>query len=150
MIPIGHQIYLKRLERHLTQAEFAVIAGIAQPNLSNIEKGKQDVTVSTLRKIAAALNVHPGTFFSDFDDAPKSSSSRRKIEHIAKQVAAKTSSPEPHQDAVVRLYQNVLPYKGRVRARELQRSWLELRKRFNSQEINSVHERVEEHKRRRP
>jgi len=80
MIPIGDQIYLRRLEQRLTQEELAKQAGIPQPNLSNIEKGKQDLTVSTLRKIAFALSVPPGEFFSD--DKTKSqkiSLSRRKI-----------------------------------------------------------------------
>lgn len=149
MIPIGYQIYLKRLEQNLTQAELAIKADVPQPNLSNIEKGKQDITVSTLRKIAVAFNIHPAEFFKDFDDVPKPNSGRKQIERIAKQVAAETVPKKGRQDQVVTLYKNILPHKGRIRVRELQRSWLELKKRFNSQEINSVRERVAEYKRRK-
>lgn len=149
MIPIGYQIYLRRLEQRWTQEELAQKADIPQPNLSNIEKGKQDITLSTLRKIAVAFNVHPGEFFDDLSDASKRTLNRREIEQLAKKVADETNPAKFEKDKVVTFYKNVLPQKGRVRARELRRSWLELRKRFNSQEINSVYERVEEYKRRK-
>lgn len=148
MIPIGCQVYLRRVEQNLTQEELARKAGIPQPNLSNIEKGKQDITISTLRKIAVAFNVDPGEFFGDLN-APKSSLSRAQIERLARKVADETQSLKDKKNEVITLYKNILPHKGRVRMKELRRSWLELRKRFNSQEINSVYERAEEYGRRK-
>ena len=144
MFPISHQIYLRRLEQNLTQQELAHKAGIPQPNLSNIEKGKQDLTVSTLRKIAVALNISPKEFFEGNVADTKSTLSRNRIEAIARMVATQISSDDPE----VALFQNLIPYKGRARVKELHQSWLELRKRFNPQEISSVYERVEEHRRR--
>ncbi len=149
MVPIGSQIYLRRLEQNLTQVDLAKKVGIPQPNLSNIEKGKQDITVSTLRKIAVAFNIHPAEFFKDTGEVPQSHLSRHKIEHIAKKVAEEPKPSQHQKDPLVTLYQKVLPYQGRVRVKELQKSWLVLRSKCNSQEINSVRERVAEHKRRK-
>ncbi len=149
MIPIGSQIYLRRLEQNLTQAELAKKVGIPQPNLSNIEKGKHDITVSTLRKIAVAFNIHPAEFFKDTGEGLQSHLSRRKIEQIAKKVAEEPNPSHRQKDSLVSLYQKVLPYKGRVRVKELQKSWLKLRSKCNSQEINAVQERVAEYKRRK-
>ena len=64
MLEIGSQIYLRRLEKGMTQAELARRAGIPQPNLSNIEKGKRDLTISTLARIAHALGVNVRDFFA--------------------------------------------------------------------------------------
>ena len=149
MIPIGSQIYLRRLEQNLTQVGLAKKVGIPQPNLSNIEKGKQDITVSTLRKIAVAFNIHPAEFFKDTGEVLQSSLSRQRIEQIAKKIAQKPNPSRHQKDQLVSLYQKVLPYKGRIRVKELQKSWLELRSKCNSQEINAVQERVAEYKRRK-
>lgn len=46
-----------REHRGLTSSRLAELAGIGQGFLSQIETGKRDGTVGTLRKIAAALNV---------------------------------------------------------------------------------------------
>ena len=64
MIPIGRAIYLWRQEKHLTQAEVAERSGISRPNLSAIEQGRRDLTVSTLRSLALALGITPG-FLAD-------------------------------------------------------------------------------------
>lgn len=52
-----NRIRVWREHRELTTAAFAARAGIAQPLLSQIETGKRDGTVDTLRKIAGALSV---------------------------------------------------------------------------------------------
>ena len=46
-----------RLERGLKQSEVAEKVGITQPTYSNIENGKRNPTVKTLRKIAKVLGV---------------------------------------------------------------------------------------------
>jgi transcriptional regulator with XRE-family HTH domain len=45
----------------MTQAALAEASHIARPNLSAIERGDRDVTLRTLRALALALNVTPGT-----------------------------------------------------------------------------------------
>src|SRR3990167_6772030 len=98
MLPIGHQIYLKRTEKGLTQTQLASLVRIPQSNLCNMEKGKHDPTVSTLRKIAAALEVHPGEFFDDWnDESYKETLTRRKIEKIAAIVTEEIKPADPNE-----------------------------------------------------
>lgn len=149
MLPIGHQIYLRRLEQKLTQEELARSAGIPQPNLCNIEKGKQDITVTTLRRIAGALRAQPGEFFSGItSEEQRGFSSRRSLERIARMIAGGERVSNAGEREIVERFKRVIPGKRRVRVRELHRAWLELRMRFSPKEINAVHERVEEYRRR--
>lgn len=46
-----------RSHRGLTVTELAEKAGVAQPYLSQIETGRRDGTLETMRRIAAALGV---------------------------------------------------------------------------------------------
>jgi DNA-binding XRE family transcriptional regulator len=52
-------VKLWRIQRNLTQQELAGRAGISKPYLSQIETGKRQGTVETLRAIARALEVPP-------------------------------------------------------------------------------------------
>ncbi|KQT19685.1 XRE family transcriptional regulator [Methylobacterium sp. Leaf399] len=52
-----NRIRVWREHRGLSAKTLAEAAGIAQPFLSQIETGRRDGTVETLRKIADALNV---------------------------------------------------------------------------------------------
>lgn len=54
---IGRQIRSWRLHRHISQAGLARAAGIDQASISNYEAGKRDLRVSTMIRIANALNV---------------------------------------------------------------------------------------------
>ena len=88
MLPIGYQIYLRRLEQRFTQKVFSEKAGLPQPNLSNIEKGKQDVTVTTLRRIAHALDVPIREFFEEQNETHKGLRfGRARIEKLARVIA---------------------------------------------------------------
>ena len=59
-LPFSDNLLLWRLARGLTQAGLAKRAKMAQPNLSDIERGAQDVSLRTLRALAYALAVRPG------------------------------------------------------------------------------------------
>ena len=48
-----------RLEKGITLSQLSAMTGIAQPNLSRIERGKVDARYSTLARIARALGVKP-------------------------------------------------------------------------------------------
>ena len=61
MLSIGKTIYLWRTERRLTQEQLARATGIPRPNLSNLERGKQELSLKTLRLLASVLKVTPGT-----------------------------------------------------------------------------------------
>ena len=60
MLPIGKAVYLWRVERGLTQEQLAHATGISRPNLSGLERGKQEVSLRSLRLLAEALQVTPG------------------------------------------------------------------------------------------
>jgi DNA-binding XRE family transcriptional regulator len=52
-----NRVVVWREHRGMTAKELAEAAGITQPYLSQIETGKRDGTVGTMKKIAAALKV---------------------------------------------------------------------------------------------
>ncbi|GEM_PF-1110290 len=61
MLSIGRVICLWRTERKLTQEDLARLSGVARPNLCLIERGARDLTLVTLRRLAQALRIPPGT-----------------------------------------------------------------------------------------
>ena len=57
---IGERIRQRRLELELTQDELAKRMGYTtRTAISNVEKGKEDLTTTRVRKFAEALNVSP-------------------------------------------------------------------------------------------
>ncbi len=53
----GSRIWQLRKEQGLTRERLAEMADISVPFLADIEKGKKNMTVTTLRKLSAALLV---------------------------------------------------------------------------------------------
>lgn len=64
MVNFGENVYLWRIFRGLTQGELAKKSGIPRPNLSAIESGKREVSLTTLRALADALGIGPGILVS--------------------------------------------------------------------------------------
>ena len=60
MLQLSQTVWLWRRHRGLTQEALAQRARIARPNLSAIERGKREVTLGTLRALAAGLDVRAG------------------------------------------------------------------------------------------
>ena len=91
MVQFSQAVWLWRRHRGLTQAELAQRTRMARPNLSAIERGKREVTLATLRALAASLDVPPGALVDGI--APQAyrsgplSSSRETLERIADAVA---------------------------------------------------------------
>lgn len=56
---IGNRIYLLRTSRNMTRETLAEKADISVQFLSDIEKGKKSMTVTTLKNICNALSVTP-------------------------------------------------------------------------------------------
>lgn len=89
MIPTGGVILLWRLERGLSQKELADRAGLARPTISAIEQGSREITLTTLKKIATALGISPGTLA---DGQPperyrRRSWSRQSLDRLARSLA---------------------------------------------------------------
>ena len=149
MIPIGYQIYLARTARDLTQDRLAALAGIPQANLSNIEKGKQDLTVTTLRRIAQALNLPPAEFFREEPRGERPLKlTRPRIERLAKAIVKGNVRLNRQEKKTADWFREILPGMGtrKSKIKSMHRSWLELKKRFSSSEITVLCERVREMK----
>lgn len=63
----GFNLKMCRLKRVLTQAELGEKIDISEHRLSEIERGKCNITLKTVNKIANALNIASIRFF-DFKD----------------------------------------------------------------------------------
>jgi transcriptional regulator with XRE-family HTH domain len=59
VVYIGDRLRTLRIRRALTQQELAEKAGISKNALNRIERSKAEPHMSTLRKLAQALNVDP-------------------------------------------------------------------------------------------
>lgn len=65
---VGRRIKVRRVELGMTQAELAQKLSVGQSNLSYIERGERDVSVSLLDEIAKALRCKPEYFLREFQD----------------------------------------------------------------------------------
>lgn len=61
---LSERLKYLRETRNLTQKDLAELAGISQPTIAHIEKGTKDPSVTTLSKIANALDIHISTLFT--------------------------------------------------------------------------------------
>ncbi|MHC4687216.1 MAG: helix-turn-helix domain-containing protein [Planctomycetota bacterium] len=158
MIPFGENTLLWRLHRSLSQEHLAALSGLPRPNLSDIEKGKRDVTLSTIRSIAKALDIPPGTLVNG--EPPKDKNwdgdfSRESLERIASSVARGRPPRDPAERQMYRLLKEVLqcslqcarssdkrlPQPGR----RADRAWLHVRALCSAETVNTLIERSLEH-----
>lgn len=65
VVKIGDNLKRYRQREALTQVELAAKAGIAEVTLSRIERNVADPHMSTIRKLAHVLNVHPRELVGD-------------------------------------------------------------------------------------
>lgn len=148
MITFGQKIRLKRREAGLTQKELSSLCGIAQPNLSNIEKDACDVTVASLKRMAHALKVRPSELIDDAPAQPnRTVFSRDKIERIAEAVVGGWSKGLTEEEAkLVRLFKQLLPRStsAYVSLNGLHDAWLQLREVLNKKEIDSIYKRIQD------
>ena len=66
MSPFNTRLRHWRKFRGWTQKELSVRSGIPRPNLIALEQGRRECTLTTLRRLAHALGISPGTLI----DAP--------------------------------------------------------------------------------
>lgn len=148
-------ILLWRLHRGYTQAVLSKKAGIPRPNLSDIERGKQDVSLKTVRALAAALGVSPGTIV---DGVPPEKEwlqfhpSREALERVAEGVVSGKRLPDPRENLLkerlaILLNSRLLAAgigKRKMRiGRKADRAWLQLRQ-LESGIVTSLTQRVED------
>ena len=58
-LTVGDTVRVTRELQELSQSELAALAGLSQPVLSAIEKGRISLGVERAKRLARALHVHP-------------------------------------------------------------------------------------------
>ncbi|MDP3921418.1 MAG: helix-turn-helix domain-containing protein [Candidatus Omnitrophota bacterium] len=138
---------MMRVTAGLTQRELALQAGIPQPNLSNFEKGKRDVMVSTLRRICGALGVRMSELFRQEEECAEPAGvklSRPRIEALATAIIGRKKAKTKEDAALADLFKKIMPGKkpGASGVRELYPAWLRLRQILSGSDIESIVARV--------
>ena len=64
---VGRNVRRLRLERGLTQEQFAERSGFTQQYISDLERGRRNPTVVSLLELAQALEATPVTLISPDD-----------------------------------------------------------------------------------
>ncbi len=73
---VGWNVKRIRLEKGLTQEQFADISGFSQQYLSDLERGRRNPTVVTLYELARALGVAHIELVRPHDETPVSKKTR--------------------------------------------------------------------------
>lgn len=148
---IAQAIYITRLQKGLSQKELALKAGIPQPNLSRIEKGR-DFKVSTLCQLAMTLEVSVEDLFRGV--APlvvnkRTFFQRDNVERVADCIAREKALPKGLEQVGELVASMMGPgRKGYVRKGDMYISWAKLRSTFSGDEIKAIFSRVEKARRR--
>lgn len=146
MLTLGPRLHLERIRRGLSQTALARRTGIAQANLSNIERGKQDITVATFLQICLALGVRPSSIL----EAPGTSRPRRRLtrawmEKIAASVVGHIQPSSEERELVLFLRKIMrLGRNRRISAKEVNISWASLRRQLTDGEIEALRQRVQD------
>ncbi len=149
MLNTGFKIAESRNLKGWTQAELAAKAGMAQANLSNIEKGKRDLTVSTLLRVAEALEVKPSELIEEAITPQTFSLTRTQIETLAKTVIHPKTKTSSEIQELAELFREILSQtSSRASSKKIHRAWTKLKNRFSSQEIHGISQRIEDAKQR--
>ena len=64
-ISLGARVKALRMVSGMSQGALGSVLGITFQQVQKYETGKDRIAASTLQEIAAALKVHPGSFFND-------------------------------------------------------------------------------------
>lgn len=143
METLGLRIFQLRRQTRTTQAVLAARAGIPQASLSRIERGVQDMTVSTLIRICSALDTSPAKIFEERLAEAPFHWTRSALERIGRSV---TGSPEKlrkgEKEIVNLLKDEIHGLRKRLSSKQVYQSWYELRQRLSGKEIQALINRV--------
>lgn len=147
MLTVGQNLQLERIRRGVSQTELSRRTGIAQANLSNIENGKQDITVSTLLQICLALGVQPSRVLN----TPRRSHTklrltRARLEKIAASVVGNLLPTSKEDREIVHLLRkNMRLDRSRgISSKDTTIHWANLRQRLTDEEIRALRQRIED------
>ena len=153
MLPFGQTVLLWRRRRGMTQEQVARAARLSRPNLSGIERGKREVSLTTLRALGAALGVRPGVLVDGIPPggAEGAPLSREMIERIADAVAFERRLTDPQERATAAALRVLLRHRTRTvrgtagppaAGRSALRAWIELTSRYETGAIQALADRV--------
>lgn len=148
MISVGQKLYFLRIQKRITQSMLSLRSGIPQANLSKIEQGKQDPTISTVLRICSALEVRPAEFFEERASPEPLVLTRAVTEKIARAVWDPRIKLSPREKEVKDLLSKIVPEaaKRRLSDKQVYQTWLSFREAFRPEEIKLLTERVREKK----
>ncbi|HBF13779.1 MAG TPA: hypothetical protein DDW49_10435 [Deltaproteobacteria bacterium] len=86
-----HQLQSWRLSKALSVAQLARLSGVSRPNLVNLEGGNKECNLSTLFRLAGALQVTPGTLL-DSQPKPEIVLNRHEADLVARVLLKKAST----------------------------------------------------------
>lgn len=159
MVSLGQNLYLWRTFKGLSQEKLAKKAGIPRPNLATIESGRREPALSTLRALAAALEIKPGILIDgiapiNFGD---SLLSREAQEAIVKASLSKNISHLSSQQKIISsLLSNIVRNKINARNKKFSknllkkrglyiRNWLILKTAINSHLLNKLTTQIDKY-----
>lgn len=158
MLGFGENLYLWRVSRGLSQEELAKKAGIPRPNLSAIENGKKEPSLSTLRLLAACLNVTAGALINGVPPIHfnKSFFTRESLETVVRaSLGRNISRIRPKQKALSfilsgiiknRINANNKVYKNIFKGRQAYiNNWLMLKAALGQGVLNNLLTRLDKH-----
>ena len=79
---VGYHIMAWRRQRSLTQADLAERASLSRPYLSRLEKGKADPALSSVRRVALALEITVGQLVEELP--PEATLTRDELDRLAR------------------------------------------------------------------
>lgn len=150
MLSIGKTVYLWRSERGLTQDQLARATGIPRPNLSNLERGKQELSLKSLRRLAVILRVTPGTLADGIPplalEGPLAFS-RQELDRIA-DAAFEDKKLRGRQAEVVGLLKilasNRISKKLHSGKKRVSAAWLQFKSALSRETANALIQRIED------
>ena len=155
MMDFASALYLWRRERGLSQAALAAAAGLPRPNLSDLERGRRDLTLTTLRALAAALKISPGTLADGVPPRAQAAPdlSRAALERVAEGAATGRAPHDPAEREAARSLRLLLQsrrdaarhrHPRRSGARAAHEAWIRLRARYGADAVKSLIDRAAE------
>ena len=128
------------------------MTGIAQANLSNIEKDKKDLNFFTLKKICFALNVPVWEIVKEAEQVSEGVAlTRADIENLAKAILGDDAKrPSKVNPVLVKALRQVFSIERGISDKALDQSWAETLGAFSRGDILAIQSRVNDERMRRP
>ena len=142
---MGIQITIRDVSEKVRD-ELAGRAGITRPNLSAVERGRREVSLTTLRSLAWALGVSPGILVDGIAPAsvPAHPFPRQALERVADAVWKGIPLQSDEEEKLAGLLRQLLHPRKNIRRgkRSAERAWLRLKAIYPAQMIQTLIEKV--------